>query len=38
MQLVVSTLEREELSYLLIKEARKEGWLFSEYDIEFCFN
>ena len=38
MNLEVMPIRKNELLILLQKEAQKEGWLFSPYDIDFCFN
>lgn len=38
MYLDVLPIKKEELTILLQDEAQKEGWLFSEYDIDFCLN
>ncbi|KTD35693.1 GNAT family acetyltransferase [Legionella nautarum] len=38
MDLEVLAITKEELSWLLLHEAEKEGWLFSEEDVDFCFH
>ena len=38
MNLEISTIRKEELSWLMQEEANKEGWLYSEDDVNFYFN
>lgn len=38
MNLEISPIRKEELSWLMQEEANKEGWLYSEDDVNFYFN